>query len=96
MAGVNTQQTAVVTVTGIDHVGIVAAIANALAKLNVNIVNISQTLMDGYFTMMLECHFDPTEMTIEKLQAGLDEAAKAEKLLVRAQSEAIFRAMHEL
>ena len=44
---VNTQDmTAVVTVTGIDHVGIVAAIANALAKLNVNIVNISQTLMD--------------------------------------------------
>ena len=93
----NTQDmTAVVTVTGIDHVGIVAAIANALAKLNVNIVNISQTLMDGFFTMMLECPFDPAEMSIEKLQAGLDEAAKAEKLLVRAQSEAIFKAMHEL
>ena len=44
---------AIVTVTGIDHTGIVAAVAQALAELDTNILNMSQTLMGDYFTMIL-------------------------------------------
>ena len=49
---------AIVTVTGIDHTGIVAAVAQALAELDTNILNMSQTLMGDYFTMIMQCEFD--------------------------------------
>ena len=42
---------AIMTVTGIDHTGIIAAVANACAAQNANITNVSQTLMGSYFTM---------------------------------------------
>lgn len=92
----STQTNAIITVTGLDHVGIVAAIAVGLAELKTNINNISQTLMDGYFTMILECQFDPDEVTIEKIQEHLNQIGEREALVVKVQSEAIFHAMHEL
>ena len=48
---------AIMTVTGIDHVGIIAAVSTACAELNINIHNVSQTLMDDYFTMILHVAF---------------------------------------
>lgn len=92
----STQANAIVTVTGLDHVGIVAAIAVGLAELNTNINNISQTLMDDFFTMILECQFDPRKVTIEKIQEHLNQIGQREALVVKVQSEAIFHAMHEL
>ncbi|MBN9969423.1 ACT domain-containing protein, partial [Listeria monocytogenes] len=46
---------AVLTVIGKDNVGIGAGVSNKLAELNINIVDVSPTLMDGYFTMMMMC-----------------------------------------
>ncbi|MCE2138358.1 ACT domain-containing protein, partial [Streptococcus thermophilus] len=49
---------AIITVVGQDQVGIVAKVANELARLKINIVDISQTLMDHNFTMMLSAEWD--------------------------------------
>ena len=83
----------ILTVTGLDHTGIVAAVSTLLAKNEVNIVNISQTLMGEYFTMIMQITFD---MPIQELQAALEEVAKEQALSIRVQSEAIFQAMHEV
>ena len=87
---------AIVTVTGIDHTGIVAAAANALAELDTNILNMSQTLMDDYFTMILQCEFDDIVQPIGTLQERLSVVGEEQKLDIRIQSEAIFDAMHRL
>lgn len=87
---------AIMTVTGVDHTGIVAAVANALAEEEVNIVNISQTLMDQYFTMILHCEFDADRLPISALQERMGKVAEAENLIIKVQSEAIFDAMHEV
>ena len=46
---------AIVTVIGKDKVGIIAAVCSKLAEFNVNVLDISQTVMQGYFTMMMAC-----------------------------------------
>lgn len=87
---------AIATVTGVDHTGIVGAVANALAELDTNILNMSQTLMDHYFTMILQCEFDEKERPISSIQQRLDDVAQEQRLDIRMQSEAIFDAMHRL
>lgn len=84
------------TVTGLDHTGIVAAVSTRLAELDVNIVNLSQTIMGDYFTMILQCEFDESVRNISELQELLNPVAQAQQLVIRLQSEAIFRAMHEI
>ena len=87
---------AIMTVTGIDHTGIIAAVSNQLASLDVNITNVSQTIMGDYFTMILQVEFDNEKRSIESIQDAMGEVEKQEKLKIRLQSQAIFRAMHEL
>ncbi|MDU5247604.1 MAG: ACT domain-containing protein, partial [Varibaculum cambriense] len=53
---------AIMTVTGIDHTGIIAAVSQALAQNQVNITNVSQTLMDEYFTMIMQLEFDENQI----------------------------------
>lgn len=86
----------ILTVNGHDHVGIVAAVTGKLAERNVNILNISQTLMDGFFTMILHGSFDDHEQTIQELQEAMKPVADEQSLSIRIQSEAIFDAMHTL
>jgi len=87
---------AIVTVTGIDHTGIVAAVAQALTELDTNILNMSQTLMGDYFTMIMQCEFDDAVRPIGTVQERLTEVGGEQKLDIRIQSEAIFDAMHRL
>ncbi len=87
---------AIVTVTGLDHPGIVAAVSARLSELGTNIVNISQTIMGEYFTMIAQCEFDESAHPIETIQSELRQVGEQQRVVVRLQSEAIFRAMHEL
>ncbi|MBP3223170.1 MAG: ACT domain-containing protein [Actinomycetaceae bacterium] len=87
---------AIMTVTGLDHVGIIATVTAGLAHNNVNITNVSQTIMDSYFTMILEIDMSQSHLTIEELQDHMHEVGKNEGLDIRIQSEAIFQAMHKL
>ena len=87
---------AIMTVTGLDRKGIIATIASGLAENGANITNVSQTIMDDYFTMILEIEFDDETMPLPELQKRMDVVGESVGMVVRIQSEAIFQAMHKL
>ena len=87
---------AIMTVTGADSTGIIASVTTALAELNVNIVDVSQTLMSGYFTMILRVEFDENEVSIQQLQERMNTVGESIKQSIRVQSEALFTAMNEI
>ena len=87
---------AIMTVTGLDHAGIIAAVATGLAEKKANITNVSQTLMGDYFTMILQVDFEETETPLAQLQDAMRLVGEAQGLEIRIQSEAIFNAMHKL
>ena len=87
---------AIMTVTGLDHTGIIAAVATGLAEKKANITNVSQTLMGDYFTMILQVDFEEAETPLAQLQAAMRLVGEAQGLEIRIQSEAIFNAMHKL
>lgn len=87
---------AIMTVTGIDHTGIIAAVSQALAQNQVNIINVSQTLMDEYFTMIMQLEFDETQITLAQVQAAMATVEKTEGLVIKVQAESLFNAMHKL
>ena len=87
---------AIVTVVGKDQVGIIAAVANKLAEFNVNILDISQTVMQGYFTMMMVVDVSGATCPVAELAQKLDEKGKEMGLSIRLQREEIFKAMHRV
>jgi len=87
---------AIMTVTGADHTGIIAAVTTALAEQEVNILDVSQTIMDNYFTMILRVEFDEQTHDISALQERMGEVEKAQGLVIRIQSEALFTAVNEI
>lgn len=87
---------AIMTVTGIDHTGIIAAVSGELARKRVNITNVSQTLMGEYFTMIMQLEFDETEITLTQVQSAMTPVEQAEQLVIKVQAEALFNAMHKL
>ncbi|WP_394284895.1 ACT domain-containing protein [Corynebacterium sp.] len=87
---------AIITVTGADHTGIIAAVTTTLAEKDVNIVDVSQTLMDKWFTMILRVEFDEPVLPIARLQEALDEVGTQQSLVIRVQSEALFSAVNEI
>lgn len=87
---------AIMTVTGIDHTGIIAAVSQALAQNQVNIINVSQTLMDEYFTMIMQLEFEETQITLAQVQAAMATVEQTEGLVIKVQAESLFNAMHKL
>lgn len=85
---------AIMTVTGPDHTGIIAAVSAELARNNVNILDVSQTLMDNFFTMILRVDMQGT--SIPDLQENMDVVGEKEGLVIRVQSEALFTAVNEI
>ncbi|MDO4685752.1 MAG: ACT domain-containing protein [Corynebacterium sp.] len=86
---------AIMTVTGLDHTGIIAAVATELAEMNVNIHNVSQTIMDDFFTMILHVSF-PDSVDIAMIQDRMAVVEQQERLVIRIQSEEIFRAVNDI
>ena len=87
---------AIVTVIGKDQVGITAAVTALLAEYNVNILDISQTILQEYFTMIMLVDVSENTVSFAELAAKLDEAGKARALAIRIQREDIFEAMHRI
>jgi ACT domain-containing protein len=81
-------------VTGSDHPGIVAAVANLLANVNANIEDISQTVVSGLFTMIMIVDIGSADF--ERLKKGLDSISAAQGVQITAQHENIFRYMHRI
>ena len=87
---------AVVTVVGKDRVGIIAAVCTDLAAFNVNVLDISQTVMQGYFTMMMVVDVSASGLPLAQLAQQLEEKGKEMNLSIRLQREDIFEAMHRV
>ena len=87
---------AIVTVVGRDRVGIIAAICNRLEGHNVNILDISQTILQGSFTMVMAVDLSAASAPFGELSASLAELGKEMGLSIRIQREEIFNAMHTI
>jgi ACT domain-containing protein len=95
--GVNamSQRRAVVSVVGKDQVGIIAKVTTVLANENVNIFDISQTILQDFFTMMMIVDVTKLE-NLEALQQKLTDLGEPLGLTVNVQLEEIFHAMHRV
>lgn len=87
---------AVVTIIGVDRVGIVAGISTVLASHNANIVNISQTNFEDIFTMIMLVDLSKLKGTFDDLQRALQDKGKELGVQVNIQREEIFRYMHRV
>ena len=87
---------AIVTVVGKDQVGIIAGVCNTLADHNINVLDISQTIMEGFFTMMMVVDLALCAESFAKLQNVLKTFGEGRGLSIRIQREDIFDAMHKL
>ena len=87
---------AVVTVVGKDQVGIIASVCMHLASFNVNVLDISQTVMQGYFTMMMVVDVSASNVPLADLVKQMEQKGKEMNLSIRLQREDIFEAMHRV
>ena len=85
---------AIVTVVGKD--GIIAGVCNTLADHNINVLDISQTIMEGFFTMMMVVDLALCAESFANLQNVLKTFGEGRGLSIRIQREDIFDAMHKL
>lgn len=87
---------AIVTVIGKDRVGIIAAVCSRLSAQNVNVLDISQTVLQGYFTMIMLVDATNAKSSFAELARMLESEGKDLGVDIRAQREEIFQAMHRI
>ncbi|SDN33371.1 ACT domain-containing protein [Alkalicoccus daliensis] len=86
---------AVLSVVGKDQVGIIAKVTAVLADNNVNVLDISQTILQDFFTMMMLIEIKDKE-SLEELHAALDPVRNEMGLKIDMQREEIFQSMHRI
>ena len=86
----------IVTVIGQDRVGIIAGVAGLLAEANANIVDISQTLLQEMFTMIMMVDLSAARMDFAELKQRLHDYGQSLGLAIDAQHEDVFRFMHRI
>jgi len=86
----------VVTVVGEDRVGIIAMVSNILAENRVNILNINQNILDGFFNMVMIADMAQSQLPLKELQTILREKGEAIGLDIKVQHEDIFKIMHRI
>ena len=86
----------IITVVGKDTVGIIAGVCSYLAENNVNILDISQTIVKGYFNMLMIADTEKSTITFEELALGLKNLGEELGVQIKIQQEAIFDCMHRI
>ncbi len=86
----------VLTIVGKDKVGIIARVSALLAANNVNILSINQTILEGYFTMVMLADMADARVSLRDLQQLLQKEGEAIGVEIKAQHEDIFQAMHRI
>ena len=86
----------IITVVGEDTVGIIARVCTYLAENNINILNISQTIVDGYFNMMMTTDTSMAAKKLSVIVEELDAVGKEIGVVIRVQLEDIFTKMHRI
>lgn len=87
---------AILTVIGKDQVGIIAGVSTELQKLNINILDVTQTIMEGYFTMIMMLDVSKSDSSFEDMRKSLLAKGEELKVDVKIQREEIFNSMHSL
>ena len=92
----NTMDRAIITVVGKDTVGIIAKVCTYLAETSINILDISQTIVDGYFNMVMIVDVVAASKEISDIAKELEELGTSIGVMIRCQREEIFEKMHRL
>ena len=87
---------ALISVTGLDATGIIAKVATKLSKMNINILDITQTILDGYFTMMMIVDLDGAKRDFAAVNEALQPVRDELKMDIHMQRMDIFDAMHRI
>lgn len=87
---------AIITVVGKDCVGIIAKVCTYLAEHSINILDISQTIVQGYFNMMMVTDISGADCDFISIQNSLDSIGNEIGCIIRIQDEAIFDVMHRI
>lgn len=87
---------AIVTVVGKDKKGIIAKVSTALFENSVNIIDISQTIMQDMFTMIMMVEFDSSSVSVGDIDGSLSRIAEELGLSIHVQREEIFSSMHRI
>jgi len=85
---------AVITVIGKDTVGILAKVSTACAEANVNVAEVTQSVLDEYFAMVMLVDIDKMTLSIEELKNSIQEAVPT--MTVHVMHEDIFNSMHRI
>ena len=87
---------AIITVVGKDQVGIIAAVCTILASNNVNVLDISQTILREFFTMTMLVDVSASKLPFTVLCTLLENEGAKRGLAIKVQREDIFNAMHKI
>lgn len=87
---------AIITVVGQDTVGIIAKVCTFLAEEKVNILDISQTIVSGYFNMMMIVDVTGRDAEFGQLEEGIAKVGEAMGVVIKMQREDIFDSMHRI
>lgn len=87
---------AIVTVVGQDRMGIIAAVCIFMSEHNVNILDISQTILQNSFTMVMVVDVEQAKVSLVDLAGQLEELGRKMNVSIRIQREEIFDAMHRI
>ncbi len=86
----------IITVVGRDRVGIIARVCTYLAENNVNILDISQTIVDGFFNMMMITDTNSAGIEFLELSEGLEDLGRSMGCIIKLQREDIFNQMQRI
>lgn len=86
----------IITVVGKDSVGIIAKVCTYLADNQINILDISQTIVDGFFNMMMVADFAEVKKEFVEVSGELEKLGEDIDCVIRVQREEIFDKMHRL
>lgn len=86
----------IITVVGKDTVGIIAKVCTYLAENKINILDISQTIVDDYFNMMMIVDMSKAVKSVSEVSDNLDKLGEEIGVIIRCQREEIFNSMHRV
>ena len=86
----------IITVVGKDKVGIIAEVCQYLSGISVNILNISQTIVEGYFNMMMIVDMNQAKKSFADCKKDLDEIGEQIGVSIKCQKAEIFEKMHRI
>lgn len=87
---------AFITVIGEDKIGIIQGVTSVLAKNKINVMDINQTLLQDYFTMIMLVDLSKMDVDFKEINEELQTEAERLKVKIKIQRQDLFKAMHEI